>query len=79
MPSTTSALAGTITQSDSTITGPLCVPPRTTTVLPLTTGIEFGPGQTVQFMNVTDATTTAAPPAPGGIVSIHARGFVTTS
>jgi hypothetical protein len=33
----------------------------------------------VQFMNVTDATTTAAPPAPSGIVSIHARGFVTTS
>jgi len=44
-------LAGTLTRTDSTITGPLCVAARTTTTpLPLTTGIEFGPGQTVQLM-----------------------------
>jgi len=63
---------GTITQSDSSITGPLCVAPRTTTPLPLTTGIEFGPGQMVQLINVPDATTaagTAAAAATAGAVA----------
>ena len=78
-------LAGTLTQSDSTITGPLCVAARTTTPLPLTTGIEFGPGQTVQLMNVPDATTvtgtaatgaTAATTPTAGAVGFHLRGML---
>jgi hypothetical protein len=59
MPGTSvQTVAGTITQSDSSITGPLCVPARTSTLLPFTTGIEFGPGQTLQLINVPDTTTT---------------------
>ena len=78
-------LAGTLTQTDSTITGPLCVAARTTTPLPLTTGIEFGPGQTVQLMNVPDATTPTGTAAPGvtattaattGAVGFHLRGML---
>jgi len=71
-----SASAGTITQSDSSITGPLCVASRTTTPLPLTTGIEFGPGQTVQLMNVPDATTPAGAAATAGAVGFHLRGVL---
>ena len=71
-------VAGTITQSDSSITGPLCVAPRTTTPLPFTTGIEFGPGQTVQLMNVPDATTAtgAAATAAPGAIGFHLRGML---
>jgi hypothetical protein len=78
-------LAGTLTQTDSTITGPLCVAARTTTPLPLTTGIEFGPGQTVQLMNVPEATTatgtaatgaTAATTPTAGAVGFHLRGML---
>jgi hypothetical protein len=76
-------LAGTLTQTDSTITGPLCVAARTTTPLPLTTGIEFGPGQTVQLMNVPDATTATGTAATGtaatataGAVGFHLRGML---
>ena len=78
-------LAGTLTQTDSTITGPLCVAARTTTPLPLTTGIEFGPGQTVQLMNVPEATTATGAAAPGatattaataGAVGFHLRGML---
>jgi hypothetical protein len=81
-------LAGTLTQTDSTITGPLCVAARTTTPLPLTTGIEFGPGQTVQLMNVPDATTPTGTAAPGatattastaGAVGFHLRGMLVAS
>src|SRR5262249_23699873 len=61
VPGTTPTVAGTITQTDSTITGPLCLAPRTTTVLNLTTGIEFGPGQAVQLVNAPDTTATAGP------------------
>jgi hypothetical protein len=75
------ALAGTLTQTDSTITGPLCVAARTTTPLPLTTGIEFGPGQTVQLMNVPDtttpdATTPTGTTATAGAVGFHLRGML---
>jgi len=71
-------LAGTLTRTDSTITGPLCVAARTTTPLPLTTGIEFGPGQTVQLMNVPDATTATgtAATATAGAVGFHLRGML---
>ena len=75
-------LAGTITQTDSTITGPLCVAARTTTPLPLTTGMEFGPGQMVQLINVPDATTppgtaaTGATGATAGAVGFHLRGML---
>ena len=79
-------LAGTLTQTDSTITGPLCVAARTTTPLPLTTGIEFGPGQTVQLMNVPDATTATGTAATGtaatataGAVGFHLRGMLVAS
>src|SRR5438067_3374241 len=73
-------LAGTITQSDSTITGPLCVAGRTSTPLPFATGIEFGPGQTVQLMNVPDTTTTtgaaAAATTTAGSPGFHLRGML---
>ena len=79
-------LAGTLTQTDSTITGPLCVAARTTTPVPLTTGIEFGPGQTVQLMNVPDATTATGTAATGtaatataGAVGFHLRGMLVAS
>jgi len=74
-------LAGTLTRTDSTITGPLCVAARTTTPLPLTTGIEFGPGQTVQLMNVPDATTATgtAATATAGAVGFHLRGMLVAS
>jgi hypothetical protein len=81
MPGTSlQTLAGTITQSDSSITGPLCVAARTSTPLPFTTGIEFGPGQTVQLMNVPDTTTTTGAAATatttGGSVGFHLRGML---
>jgi hypothetical protein len=72
-------LAGTITHSDSSITGPLCVAARTSTPLPFTTGIEFGPGQTVQLMNVPDTTTTGAPKTATtttGSIGFHLRGML---
>jgi len=80
-------LAGTLTQTDSTITGPLCVAARTTTPLPLTTGIEFGAGQMVQLMNVPDAnvpdattpTGAAATTATAGAVGFHLRGMLVAS
>ncbi len=81
MPGTSvQTLAGTITQSDSSITGPLCVAARTSTPLPFTTGIEFGPGQTVQLMNVPDTTTTTGATATAttstGSVGFHLRGML---
>src|SRR5207248_6771041 len=72
-------LAGTITQSDSSITGPLCVAARTSTPLPFTTGIEFGPGQTVQLMNVPDATTTGVTAATSTPVVVQLRGVLVSS
>jgi hypothetical protein len=81
------ALAGTLTQTDSTITGPLCVAARTPPPLPLTTGIEFGAGQMVQLINVPDAnvpdattpTGTAATAATAGAVGFHLRGMLVAS
>ena len=75
------AAAGTITQTDSTVTGPLCVASRTTTALPLTTGIEFGPGQTVQLINTPDPTApvAAAPAAATGGLAFHLRGMLVAS
>jgi len=73
----TTTVAGTVTQTDSTITGPLCVPAQTTTTLPLTTGIEFAPGQAVQLLNTTDAAT-AGGTGPGSL-GFHLRGLLVTS
>jgi hypothetical protein len=69
--------AGTLTQTDSTVTGPLCVPAQTTTTLPLTTGIEFASGQVVQLLN---APVSAAPVAAGapGSLAFHLRGLLIT-
>ena len=72
---------GTLTQTDSTVTGPLCVPAQTTTTLPLTTGIEFGSGQVVQLLNAPAATPLAAPVAPEAAPSslaFHLRGMLIT-
>jgi hypothetical protein len=73
----TTTTAGTVTQTDSTVTGPLCVPAQTTTILPLTTGIEFGSGQVVQLLN---APVSAAPTAAGapGSLAFHLRGLLIT-
>ena len=69
----TTSVAGTVTQTDSTVTGPLCVPAQTTTALPLTTGIEFAAGQTVQLVNVPD---TAAGGGTPGALGFHLRGLL---
>lgn len=77
---TAATTLGTLTQTDSTVTGPLCVPAQTTTTLPLTTGIEFGSGQVVQLLNAPPATA-AAPTAPAGAPSslaFHLRGMLIT-
>ena len=76
---TTPALAGTITQTDSSITGPLCIAPLTTMELNLSTGIEFGPGQTVQLVNAPSATPASGTPATGGAVGFHLRGILVAS
>lgn len=84
--STPTISAGTLTQTDSTVTGPLCVPAQTTTTLPLTTGIEFASGQVVQLLNVPAPTATGAPtvagaPPTAGTASLafHLRGVLITS
>lgn len=76
-PGTTVAttVAGTVTQTDSTVTGPLCVPAQTTTTLPLTTGIEFASGQSVQLVNTPDA---AAAGTAAGSLGFHLRGLLVT-
>lgn len=73
---TTPGVVGTVTQSDSSITGPLCVAPRTTVSLPFTTGIEFGAGQTVQLVNAPDATTPTGTATAAGAVGFHLRGML---
>jgi len=70
-------VAGTVTQTDSTVTGPLCVPAQTTTVLPLTTGIEFAAGQAVQLMNTPGAA--AANGTAAGALGFHLRGLLVTT
>lgn len=64
------------TPTTPTVTGPLCVPAQTTTTLPLTTGIEFAAGQSVELMNTPD------PAAPAGTtpgtLSFHLRGLLVT-
>lgn len=72
----TTTVAGTLTQTDSTVTGPLCVPAQTTTTLPLTTGIEFGAGQSVQLVNTPDPA--AAAGATAGTLGFHLRGILVT-
>jgi hypothetical protein len=67
--------AGTLTQTDSTVTGPLCVPAQTTTTLPLTTGIEFSSGQVVQLLNAPAAAGTAG---GAGSLAFHLRGVLMT-
>jgi hypothetical protein len=69
------SLESPLTVSDSTLTGPLCVQPRTTQQLILTTGVDFTAGQTIQVGNRPDA---ALPPgSQGSAVSVHLRGFLT--
>jgi hypothetical protein len=65
-------VSGTVTQTDSTVTGPLCVPAQSTTVLPLTTGIEFGSGQVVQLLNAPPAAAASAPAS----LAFHLRGLL---
>lgn len=72
----TTPAAGTLTQTDSTLTGPLCVPAQTTTTLPLTTGIEFAAGQSVQLMNTPDPATPAG--TTSGSLAFHLRGLLVT-
>jgi hypothetical protein len=74
--SATTTVAGTLTQTDSTVTGPLCVPAQTTTALPLTTGIEFAAGQSVQLLNAPDPGAGAGVTA--GALGFHLRGVLVT-
>ncbi|HXU90707.1 MAG TPA: hypothetical protein VFQ62_17820 [Methylomirabilota bacterium] len=79
-PVMTTTSTGTLTQTDSTVTGPLCVPPQTTTALPLTTGIEFAGGEVVQLLNAPLSTTGGTPTAavtPGSL-AFHLRGLLIT-
>ena len=78
IPGLTASNAGTLTQTDSTVTGPLCVPAQTTTTLPLTTGIEFGGGQVVQLLNVPAAAAPTVPAARPGSLAFHLRGVLIT-
>jgi hypothetical protein len=55
-------------------TGVLCIPPQTSLNLGLTTGLEFGAGQTVVLAN---APTTGA--TAGGALHYHLRGFLATA
>ena len=68
--------ASTVTVTDSTLTGPVCVQPRSTQQFILTTGMDFTAGQAVQVANRADA---ALPPGAGtpGPVNFHLRGFLT--
>jgi hypothetical protein len=68
----------TITVTDSTLTGPLCVQPRSTQQLILTAGVDFTAGQAVQVANRTDTVPTPGVEAPGP-VSFHLRGFLTAA
>jgi hypothetical protein len=52
------------------------VPAQTTTVLPLTTGIEFAAGQSVQLMNTPAA---AANGTAVGALGFHLRGLLVTT
>jgi hypothetical protein len=55
------------------VTGPLCVPARTTLTVSLTTGLEFAPGETVQLARPPEAD---APATTTETVSVHMRGFL---
>lgn len=68
-------LGAPLTVTDSTLTGPLCVQPRTTQQLILTTGVDFAAGQTIQIANRPDAALPAG--SQGSPVSVHLRGFLT--
>jgi hypothetical protein len=64
-------------------TGTLCVPAQTSLSLPLTTGLEFTAGETVQLANQPLATTApagaSAATTAGGPLLYHLRGFLVTS
>ena len=75
----TTSIAGTLTQTDSTVTGPLCVPAQTTTVLPLTTGIEFTSGQIVQLLNGAAAVATPGTTGSPAPLAFHLRGVLVTA
>jgi hypothetical protein len=75
----TATSAGTLTQTDSTVTGPLCVPAQTTTALPLITGIEFASGQVVQLLNAPAAVTAPGAAGTPGSLAFHLRGVLMTA
>lgn len=54
--------------AETTVTGALCVPARTSLQISLVTGIEFAPGQAVLVANVG--------PEGSAPVSVHLRGFL---
>lgn len=70
--------AGTpVTVTDSSLTGPLCVPPRTTLQLFLTSGVDFAAGRSIVVANRPDA---ALPPgSEGSPINVHLRGFLTSA
>jgi hypothetical protein len=59
--------------TDAAVTGPLCVPARTSLSLMLTTGLEFAAGETVRLAHAPE--TTGAVSATD-TVSVHLRGFL---
>jgi hypothetical protein len=61
------------------VTGPLCVPAQTTTVLPLTTGIEFASGQVVQLLNAPAAVATPGATGTPAPLAFHLRGVLMTA
>jgi len=70
---TTTGAATTTTAGTLANTGVLCVPPQTSLVLTLTTGLEFASGQSVVVTNQTSTTTGSAAAGP---LSYHLRGFL---
>jgi hypothetical protein len=70
--------ASTVTVTDSTLTGPVCVQPRSTLQLILTTGMDFTAGQAVQVANRADTALTPGSGTPGP-VNFHLRGFLSTT
>jgi hypothetical protein len=62
-----------IARGTGPVTGPLCIPARTTLTVSLTTGLEFAPGETVQLARPPEAD---APATSTDTVSVHMRGFL---
>jgi hypothetical protein len=73
--STVTTPAGTTAAAVESGTGTLCVPAQTSLTLGLTTGLEFGSGQSVLLANQPVATTPPAATTPGPLF-YHLRGFL---